>query len=90
MPGAELAGLPQCRICQVSLLNFLANLLIAHVWNRAISCHTLSSAHTVQVCWMAYRKYSAMTPGGMSKDLGLKLAGQSKGKKATTLFLVRI
>merc|ERR1712013_644811 len=28
------------------------------------------------------------TPGGMSKDLGLKLAGQSKGKKATTLFLV--
>jgi len=56
MPGAELAGLPQCRICQV--------------------------------CWMAYRKYSAMTPGGMSKDLGLKLAGQSKGKKATTLFLV--
>merc|ERR1712156_663393 len=56
MPGAELAGLPQCRICQV--------------------------------CWMAYRKYSAMTPGGMSKDLGLKLAGQSKGKKATPLFLV--
>jgi len=56
MPGAELAGLPQCRICQV--------------------------------CWMAYRKYSAMTPGGMNKDLGLKFAGQSKGKKATTLFLV--
>ena len=54
------------------------------------SCHTYSSAHTAQVCWMAYRKYSAMTPGGMSKDLGLKLAGQSKGKKATTLFLVRI
>lgn len=55
MPGAELAGLPQCRICQV--------------------------------CWLAYRKYSAMTPGGMSKDLGLKFAGQTKGKKATTLFL---
>ena len=42
----------------------------------------------LQVCWMAYRKYSAMTPGGMNKDLGLKFAGQSKGKKATTLFLV--
>ena len=36
---------------------------------------------------MAYRKYSAMTPGGMNKDLGLKFAGVSKGKKATTLFL---
>lgn len=39
---------------------------------------------------MAYRKYSAMTPGGMNKDLGLKFAGQSKGKKATTLFLVSV
>jgi len=56
MPGAEMAGLPQCRICQT--------------------------------CWMAYRKYSAMTPGGMNKDLGLKFAGATKGKKATTLFLV--
>jgi len=37
---------------------------------------------------MAYRKYSAMTPGGMSKDLGLKFAGATKGKKATTLFLL--
>jgi len=56
MPGAELAGLPQCRICTI--------------------------------CWMAYRKYSAMTPGGVSKDLGLKMGGVSKGKKATTLFLM--
>lgn len=55
MPGAELAGLPQCRICQV--------------------------------CWVAYRKYSAMTPGGMNKDLGQKFAGAGKGKKATTLLL---
>jgi len=42
-------------------------------------CHT---------CWNAYRKYSAMTPGGMSKDLaGFKMPGL-KGKKATTLFLM--
>merc|ERR1719431_1774517 len=59
MPGAELAGLPQCKICQT--------------------------------CWLAYRKYSAMTPGGMNKDLGLltKFPGMPKGgKKATTLFLM--
>jgi len=59
MPGAELAGLPQCKICQV--------------------------------CWLAYRKYSAMTPGGMNKDFGMltKFPGIPKGgKKATTLFLM--
>ena len=59
MPGAELAGLPQCKICQT--------------------------------CWLAYRKYSAMTPGGMNKDFGLltKFPAMAKaGKKATTLFLM--
>ena len=59
MPGAELAGLPQCKICQI--------------------------------CWLAYRKYSAMTPGGMNKDFGMltKFPGVPKGgKKATTLFLM--
>jgi hypothetical protein len=45
------------------------------------------------------RKYSAMTPGGMSRDLGNSYSsgrhgaggaavGGSKGKKATTLFLM--
>jgi len=39
-------------------------------------------------CWNAYRKYSAMTPGGMSKDLsGFKMPA-IKGKKATTLLLI--
>jgi len=59
MPGAELAGLPQCKICQT--------------------------------CWLAYRKYSAMSPGGMNKDFGLltKFPVMAKaGKKATTLFLM--
>jgi len=64
VPGAELAGMPQCRICNV--------------------------------CWLAYRKYSAVTPGGMSKEVSGKgeTTSLSKfpavgkgGKKATTLFL---
>jgi len=60
MPGAQLIGMANCRIC-----------------------------HT---CWNAYRKYSAMSPGGMNKDLGggggIKLPGGIKGKKATTLYLM--
>ena len=65
VPGAELAGMPQCRICQT--------------------------------CWLAYRKYSAVTPGGMSsKDTagGTNLSkfpglGQTRqAKKATTLYLM--
>jgi len=57
MPGAEVAGVPQCKICQV--------------------------------CWLAYRKYAAMTPGGMNKEFSLLTKFQPKGgKKATTLFLM--
>lgn len=63
VPGAELAGMPQCRICQQ--------------------------------CWLAYRKYSAVTPGGMSKDVPANVVGNTSkfpglkntAKKATTLFL---
>ena len=60
VPGAELAGMPQCRICQT--------------------------------CWMAYRKYSAVTPGGMSKDSPSNISKfpglQKTAKKATTLYLI--
>ena len=53
-----------------------------------------------QTCWLAYRKYSAVTPGGMSKDAGgpggpgaaaslSKFPGLGKtAKKATTLYLM--
>lgn len=47
MPGAELAGLPQCRICQVSLLNFDEKFLVAHDWNRATHLVTLIAVHTL-------------------------------------------
>ena len=61
VPGAELAGMPQVRICAG--------------------------------CWLAYRKYSAVTPGGMTKDTGAntnKFPGlqQKQAKKATTLYLM--
>jgi len=62
VPGAELAGMPQCRICNV--------------------------------CWLGYRKYSAVTPGGMSKEKEgsrstSKFPAMGKGgKKATTLYLM--
>ena len=53
-----------------------------------------------QTCWLAYRKYSAVTPGGMSKEAGgpggpgaaaslSKFPGLGKtAKKATTLYLM--
>ena len=48
-----------------------------------------------QLCWLAYRKYSAVTPGGMSKDAPANVVGNTSkfpglkntAKKATTLFL---
>ena len=48
-----------------------------------------------QQCWLAYRKYSAVTPGGMSKDAPANVVGNTSkfpglkntAKKATTLFL---
>jgi len=46
-------------------------------------------ARICQVCWLAYRKYAAMSPGGMSKEFSLLSKLQPKtGKKATTLFLM--
>ena len=55
-----------------------------------ISNPTSSCFRICQTCWLAYRKYSAMTPGGMNKDFGplTKFPAASKGKKATTLFLL--
>jgi len=43
-----------------------------------------------QTCWLAYRKYAAVTPGGMTKvETSTKFPGlQKTAKKATTLYLM--
>lgn len=50
----------------------------------------MSQSKICQICWLAYRKYAAMTPGGMSKDFSLipKFPPKVSGKKASTLFLM--
>ena len=81
VPGAELAGMPQVRP-EPEILTQSASVF-------SFQCRIC------QQCWLAYRKYSAVTPGGMSKDAPANVVGntskfpglKSTAKKATTLFL---
>ena len=71
MPGAELAGLPQCRICQASShLDTLSSIICAEYLNVCISLGMLDGLQEVlsndtgrneqgsgaQVCWAEQRK----------------------------------
>jgi len=50
----------------------------------------LPRCNICQTCWFAYRKYAALTPGGIDTSVKLPLGGKfgmSKGKKAITLTL---